>query len=191
MELENVEGFSDPDVDLEQYETPADLASHLLHLASQHDDLESVVDLGCGTGVLSIGSALQGASVVGVDVDRSAVEVARENAATLGVEDCVEFVVGDVRDIPFNERFSAAVMNPPFGAQEPGADRPFLDAAERLADVVYSVHNTGSLEFVESYVEGEMTHAFESEVALPRKFEFHDDEVREVEVEVYRIESTG
>ena len=47
---------------------------------------EWVVDMGCGTGVLGIVAALQGARVVGTDVDPAALELARDNAAANRVE---------------------------------------------------------------------------------------------------------
>jgi ribosomal protein L11 methyltransferase len=47
----------------------------------------SLLDVGCGSGVISIASAKLGfAPVVAVDVDEVAVEVTRENAAANGIE---------------------------------------------------------------------------------------------------------
>ncbi len=46
---------------------------------------EGVVDMGCGTGVLGIVAALQGARVVGTDVDSAALELARGNGVANGV----------------------------------------------------------------------------------------------------------
>lgn len=47
----------------------------------------SLLDLGCGSGVLSIAAALSGfAPVVAVDLDEAAVEATRENAVVNGVE---------------------------------------------------------------------------------------------------------
>lgn len=47
----------------------------------------SVLDVGCGSGILSVGACLSGAaSVLAVDIEPLAVEVARENAALNGVE---------------------------------------------------------------------------------------------------------
>lgn len=188
MKLQGLEGFENPAARLEQYVTPAALASDLLHLAWSHGDLKGrVLDLGCGTGVLGIGAALYGARVVGVDVDTEALRLARSNAAAAGVADGTDWVHGDVRALPVR-RVETVVMNPPFGAQRSGADRPFLRAAESVADTVYTVHNEGSLEFVESFVEGEVTDAFETTIDLQRSFEFHEEEEREIVVEVYRIE---
>lgn len=43
---------------------------------------DSVLDLGCGSGILSIGASLLGArSVLGVDIEEVSVDVARQNAA--------------------------------------------------------------------------------------------------------------
>ncbi len=59
MLLEQVKGFGRPDVSREQYATPATVAAELLYFAFMNGDLEgSVVDLGCGTGVLAIGASL-------------------------------------------------------------------------------------------------------------------------------------
>ena len=188
MELQSLKGFADPEALLEQYETPATLASELLHLAWTHGDLKGrVLDLGCGTGVLGIGAALYGASVVGVDVDRDALRTASSNAASAGVSEETDWVRGDAGAVPVG-RVETVVMNPPFGAQSRGADRPFLRATEDVADTVYTVHNEGSLGFVESFVTGEVTDAFETTIDLPHNFEFHERERRETVVEVYRIE---
>jgi putative methylase len=188
MTLQDLEGFEKPEASLEQYETPAVLASDLLHLAWSHGDLEGrVLDLGCGTGILGIGAAVYGASVVGVDMDGDALRIARSNAAVADVTDRTDWVRGDVSAVPVRHA-DTVVMNPPFGAQNRGADRPFLRAAENVADVIYTVHNEGSLEFVESFVDGEVTDAFETTIELPRSFDFHEEDEREIAVEVYRIE---
>ena len=59
--LQQIPNFSDPIPSLEQYNTPADTAATLLHMVaySFHDLYEKLIlDLGCGTGRLSIGSAI-------------------------------------------------------------------------------------------------------------------------------------
>jgi ribosomal protein L11 methyltransferase len=57
----------------------------------------SVLDIGCGSGILSIAAALLGAGeVLGVDLDETAVGVARENVAINGCADRVTVIKGDL-----------------------------------------------------------------------------------------------
>jgi len=56
-----------------------------------------VIDVGCGCGVLSFVSARLGAKhVIGCDLSEQAVEIAKDNAELLSLEDRVEFRVGDL-----------------------------------------------------------------------------------------------
>ncbi len=58
---------------------------------------DTVIDVGCGSGVLSFVAARLGAErVIGCDLSAPAVEVARENARRLDLEDRVEFRVGNL-----------------------------------------------------------------------------------------------
>jgi putative methylase len=191
--LEGLEGFGRPDPRTEQYSTPASLAARLLHHAHLLGDIEgrAVCDLGCGTGILACGAALLGAErVVGVELDPDALAVAERNAARLGAG--ITFVRGDVRDPGLLEGlgpFDTVIMNPPFGAQDPHADRPFVDAALSLAPVVYGIFNTGSLPFLESYTVGraEIEFAVGGVLPLKRTFPFHTRDMVELEVEILRM----
>lgn len=61
---------------------------------------EAMIDVGCGSGILSIGGVLLGAThVLAVDIDQAARRAARENAARNGVKDRIEIGVGSVREI--------------------------------------------------------------------------------------------
>jgi SAM-dependent methyltransferase len=65
---------------------------------------DTVIDVGCGSGVLSFVAARLGAKrVVGCDISEPAVVAARENASRLGLADRVEFRAGSllepVRDL--------------------------------------------------------------------------------------------
>jgi methylase of polypeptide subunit release factors len=65
---------------------------------------DTVIDVGCGSGVLSFVAARLGAKrVVGCDISEEAVEAARANAVRLGLDDRVEFRSGSllepVRDL--------------------------------------------------------------------------------------------
>ncbi len=58
-----------------------------------------ILDVGTGSGILSVGGVLLGAkSALGVDIDPVAVKVANENAEINGVTDKTEFVCGDLTD---------------------------------------------------------------------------------------------
>ncbi|MDO5123182.1 MAG: 50S ribosomal protein L11 methyltransferase [Eubacteriales bacterium] len=58
-----------------------------------------VLDVGCGSGILSIASVLLGAeSAFGVDIDPTAVRTAKENAQLNGVADRCGFVSGNLTD---------------------------------------------------------------------------------------------
>jgi putative methylase len=191
--LEGLEGFERPDPRTEQYTTPAVLAARLLHHAHLLGDIEgkTVCDLGCGTGIRACGASLLGASgVVGVELDPAALAVARRNAARL--EAGIEFVQGDVRDQEIIEglgRFDTVVMNPPFGARDPHADRPFVDAALVIAPVVYGIFNSGSIPFLEAYTAGraEIGFAIGGAMALKMTMPFHRRESVEIDVEIARI----
>ena len=58
-----------------------------------------ILDVGTGSGILSVGGVLLGApSALGVDIDPVAVKVANENAEINEVTDKTEFVCGDLTD---------------------------------------------------------------------------------------------
>jgi putative methylase len=187
MTLEQVKGFESPDVRREQYATPAVIAAELLYFAYMSGDLEgSVADLGCGTGVLAIGAGLLGTKkIIGIDSDIGALKVAQQNARQLDVD--VEWVCCDVRD--FCGRFDTVVMNPPFGAQEKGNDRPFLDKALEIGRAVYSIHNAGSADFVRGFIKGrgEITDIAALKFPIRHTFKFHKKEIALIDVELYRI----
>ena len=198
QQLGVVVGFDDPSASLEQYRTPPELAAHLVHLADLQGDLEdrTVVDLGCGTGMLALGAALRGPErVVGIDLDPSPLSIAQANERKVASATSVSWVRGDATQAPLRPSAGdvTVVMNPPFGAQSGNehADRGFLETAVEVSDVSYSIHNADSQSFVESFAadnDGEVTHAYETVVDLPHQFDFHGEESREITVEVYRIE---
>ncbi len=191
--LEKVQGFSKPNIRREQYLTPATIVAELLYFAYMRGDLNGVVyDLGCGTGILTIGAKLLGAErVIGVDSDVGALRIARANARNLGVD--VEFICCDVRNVTIHAHRSTSptvVMNPPFGAQIKASDRPFLQKALEIGKVVYSLHNAGSMGFISKYIQpyGIITDCAGIEFPMKRTFGFHKKDIKLVNVELYRFE---
>ncbi|NLI62421.1 MAG: methyltransferase domain-containing protein [Methanosarcinaceae archaeon] len=204
MILESVSDFKEPDPSLEQYKTPATLSAKLIHMAFMSGDIENkiVYDFGCGTGILAIASALLGAKkVIGFDIDKIAIEDAKKNAkdicesAVAGKTD-ISFIRCDISEIPGFienkkiERADTIVMNPPFGAQKKGNDRPFMKSALESGNIIYSIHNKGSYNFMEKFIRpARITDSFESEFQIKRTFDFHTKEKMAIPVEIYRIEN--
>ena len=194
--LHGLSGFRDPDVSLEQYPTPPDLAAHLLHLADLQGDIagRTVLDLGAGTGILALAAACRDPTrVLALERDTDALVVARENERTVAPETPVEWLRGDATRPPFRpDSVSTVLTNPPFGARSgnEGTDRAFLRTAATVADVSYSIHNAGSQAFVESFAAdegGEVTHAFAAEFEVPRLYDHHERDRALIDVEVFRI----
>ncbi|PID89376.1 MAG: 50S ribosomal protein L11 methyltransferase, partial [Bacteroidia bacterium] len=60
---------------------------------------KKVLDVGCGTGILAIFAAQQGAKVLGVDIEDNAYQNALENVKLNKVENAVEIQKGTVQDV--------------------------------------------------------------------------------------------
>ncbi len=59
----------------------------------------TLLDIGCGSGILSIAGVLLGAkSATGVDIDTTAIKVSKENAEKNNILDKTEFIKGDLCD---------------------------------------------------------------------------------------------
>lgn len=72
---------------------------------------QTVLDIGSGSGILSISSVLLGAeSATGVDIDPVAVKVAKENAKMNNMSDKTEFLVGNLTD-QITDKYSVVVAN--------------------------------------------------------------------------------
>jgi ribosomal protein L11 methyltransferase len=67
------------------------------HFSTLHP---SIIDIGCGSGILAIAARKLGAtSLLGVDIDPEALDNARQNAELNGVAGQIEWGVGSVREI--------------------------------------------------------------------------------------------
>ncbi len=192
--LEAVPPFPHPRADLEQYVTPAEAAATLLAAADRWDGLRgrSVLDLGCGTGRLAVGAAALGAEpVVGVDSDTEAVELARRAAETAGFsirfEDTSVDRIVDPADL--------VVMNPPFGAQRRHADRPFWEAAFRLARrTVYAFSLAASRTFIARQTVARSAHVLEVTPvpwALGSTLPHHRRHRQPLDVDLWAIRTNG
>ncbi|KAJ2340927.1 hypothetical protein IWW50_006594, partial [Coemansia erecta] len=213
MKLKQLEGylgevaaFKSPKVQLEQYPTTAHLAARVLYTAeTTYGDIEgkAVVDLGCGCGMLSIAAAMMGASsVVGIDVDSDALEIAQENIDDFEVQDAVELIQaslcmdtasGSPPELDqqlvsrMKAKFDTAILNPPFGTKpgNKGIDVLFLQAACAMATgAVYSLHKTSTREYLVKKAE---SWGFQCEVLaelkfdVPMMYKFHKKKTVDIE----------
>jgi putative methylase len=189
--LQSLDPLPNPSAPAEQYPTPAGVAAEVVYFATAKGDIagRTVVDLGCGNGVLAIAASLLGAArVVGVDSDSAAIEVARRNAERARVE--VEWRPGDVRTV--REPFDTVLMNPPFGSQTRHADLAFLEVALSQGRIIYTFLNAKAEAFARRHIEsngGQATDRIVYAFPIRHTFPFHRDELRRVDVVLYRIDT--
>lgn len=75
----------------------------------------NVADMGCGNGILGIGSSLLGAGKVDLyDIDENALEACSKNILSTGLKNCT-VIKKDMFDV--SERYDMIISNPPFGFQ--------------------------------------------------------------------------
>ncbi|EEF48218.1 S-adenosylmethionine-dependent methyltransferase, putative [Ricinus communis] len=146
--LGDLQQFSNPKIELEQYPTGPHIASRMLYTAeNSFGDVSNkvVADFGCGCGTLGAAAALLGAEqVIGIDVDSESLEIASLNAEELELD--INFIQCDVRNLGWRGHIvDTVVMNPPFGTRKKGADMDFLSVALKVASqAVYSLHKTST-----------------------------------------------
>ncbi|ADP76921.1 methyltransferase [Methanothermus fervidus DSM 2088] len=201
MILQKVPQPSNPKPELEQYLTPANIAADLLWNAKILGDINKkvVVDLGCGTGIFSIGSSLLGAKkVLGIDIDEDVIKTAESLSRELKLKNIL-FLKKNVLKISKKEIFQIVgevdtlIQNPPFGIQKSakkGMDKKFIKKALELSKVIYSFHAKGSGSFIKKYFEkhgGKVTHVFQYTFPIPCIYEFHREEIKNVDVIVFRV----
>jgi putative methylase len=201
-----------PQAGLEQYTISPSVASNILYIAAYaNSDIngKSVLDLGCGTGRLSIGASYLGAkTVLGIDIDRIAIKTAVRNSLRADQAENVQWVIGEINSIV--GRFDTVLQNPPFGVQTREADRAFLAKALEVGDSVYSLHNhpatdshlirqlkasKGFLEvspspFLEKFVSqhnGVVKRVYAMLMTIPKMFDFHTKLKHDFAVDLYVI----
>jgi putative methylase len=204
----------EPKVGLEQYTVSEGVAATMLYLAAYaNDDVvdRRVLDLGCGTGRLGLGAAFLGAkSVLGVDIDKTALRVAVANSQNTGLTGSTAWVNGDISVV--DGCFDTVLQNPPFGVQTRNADRAFLVKALASGRMVYSLHShpqvdkrligmlkssgTGLFEvqpspFLKHFIEqhgGIVKAVYATLMTIPKMFDFHTKMSHDFVIDLYVIE---
>jgi len=200
-----------PQVHLEQYTVSEQIAANMLFIAANaNDDVtgKSVLDLGCGTGRLALGASFVGAKeVVGIDIDRSAIQTASQNKKKTGLSN-VQLILGDIDTI--YGCFDTVLQNPPFGVQTREADRAFLVKALEVGKSIYSLHSHPEVDarlikqlkasqgflqvqaspFLERFIAqhgGFVTAVYAMVMTIPKMFDFHTKLKHDFVIDMYVI----
>lgn len=85
-----------------------------------------VLDVGTGSGAVALAIARErpGARVTATDISAPALQIARENAEELHLDEGLRFLEGDLLDVVEGERFDLVVSNPPYLALSEAATLP-------------------------------------------------------------------
>eukprot|EP00768_Dysnectes_brevis_P003728 gnl/Dysnectes_brevis/2651_a3208_1411.p1 GENE.gnl/Dysnectes_brevis/2651_a3208_1411~~gnl/Dysnectes_brevis/2651_a3208_1411.p1 ORF type:complete len:283 (-),score=58.89 gnl/Dysnectes_brevis/2651_a3208_1411:18-866(-) len=198
-----------PKQDLEQYNTPSDIAAQMMFTAQNgFGDLKDkvVLDLGCGCGMLTASTLFyQPKSVTSVDIDMDSITQIQSNLVAL-YEEHSEFksiptdvIHSDVSQLHLSDDFESnsvdtTVTNPPFGTRVRGIDTVFLAQAVRASRIaVYSLHKTSTrphiIKLAESWGCAAKAVA-ELKFGLEKTYSHHREESKDVSVDIIRIDVT-
>jgi len=197
--LSQLKSNPSPDPSLEQYEIPGELAAEIINHGLLSGDItgKTILDLGCGSGRLGIGSVLMGAKkVTGIDIDKNVLEVAKENVKIAEefsgqkIKNKIDFIHSDIEN--FKGQADTVIQNPPFGIQKEHADRIFLEKALESGKVIYSLHRSYSKSrmFLTRYIEkygGKVEKIMKFSFRLPHTFGFHKKPAVSFDVDLYVI----
>jgi len=189
--LQKIPSFEKPSPIFEQYITPANIAADIIFIAHQFNDIrdKKIMDLGCGTGIFSVGTYITGAKkVAGIDIDKQAIKIAKKYAEENNFD--IKYMVQDIIDVDI--KADTIIMNPPFGAQKTNrkADRAFLERAFETGKIIYTLHLTETIPFIEMMIKslnGEITFKKNYVFPIKRTYEFHTRKHMKYDVTLIRI----
>ena len=203
-ELQQLKEVSSPVSSLEQYPTSPYIAAQMIwDICEHYGDIKdkTVLDLGCGNGILGIACLLLGAKfVLEFDVDSASLEVAEQNAMDFGFsseeisftqQDIQSFSMENLDVLGSKEKFDTAVTNPPFGTKDQvGIDAVFVQKALENADIVYSMHKTTTRDYwlrKKRQWGVDVTPTALLSFKIDRSFKFHKKESCDVEVDIMQF----
>ncbi len=200
--VQNVESFTNPKIQLEQYTIDAVCAVDIIFFAGfEFNDIKNrfIFDMGSGTGRLSIASAFLNAhTIISIDLDANALKILQKNINFLELENVIFPLCCTVENLEIKKEKLpkdlkiTTIMNPPFGIQKEHADRFFLKKAFSISDVIYSIHiaNQKVQRFFKDFAKRrhwEVDYILPYNMVLEKAFPFHTQSRKNINVDVYRF----
>jgi cyclopropane fatty-acyl-phospholipid synthase-like methyltransferase len=143
--------------------TNTGLKKHLTKVGLDFKNL-NVLDLGTGTGTSALYCAKEGAKCVGVEISKTAIDIAIKNAKTLKLG--IEFIVADILDVHLNKKFDLVVDSTVLHCIVGNKDRKAFYQTAKMY-----LHTNGYL-FINTMIsQGDMSSHF------PKEYFHHENEV--------------
>jgi len=154
IELSKLKTFNKHNFKLEQHETPSEIAANFLwqiHFEEDKIKDKTILDLGCGGGLLGIGALLLGANkVTFIDIDEDVLENLKKNLEYIEneaeFEGNYEIIHADIKNEPEIDNQDITITNPPFGTKNKGIDKEFIKYGLKHSNIVFSFHKTSTIE---------------------------------------------
>jgi len=136
------------------------LESVALHISEKTPGV-LIADAFCGAGGSAIGFARMGKRVVAIDNNPLKLDMARHNAKLFDVEDNIEFIHGDCRDILTSLKADTVFLDPPWGGTDYNrAERFYLSDFEpdgrMLLDLSFSLTPSVVIKLPKNFAMDEM-----------------------------------
>lgn len=187
--------FIDPSTKYEQYVSTSHILNLLQGKIQHYVENKGIIDLGCGTGVISLFCSLIGAKwVLGIDIDHhnliQGYEFARKHQLTN-----INWLVAPIEFLNFkrfqrSKNFPTIITNPPFGVWRRGIDVRFVEIGMKMAENVISFHKQNRktrllLNKIAKESRFSCNIVLSEQLVLENTMNFHKSEVYPVDIDIY------
>tara|TARA_B100001057_G_C22791346_1_gene927734 strand:- start:124 stop:1038 length:915 start_codon:yes stop_codon:yes gene_type:complete len=94
------------------HETTRLCLEEVLNIESNLNSKSSLLDLGCGSGIISLTASKLGYKpVLGIDIDQDAIRISKENAVLNSIKSDINFSVGELNKLLTCRKFDVVIAN--------------------------------------------------------------------------------